>query len=72
MSKYERYKKQSIEYIDPHKHCKKCDKMIGEGITYCSECYTILQNKKKKLEKELDSFHILDQNSEEKRKSLYI
>lgn len=48
MSKYERYKKQSVEYIYPHKHCKRCDKMIEEGITYCSECYTILQEKKKK------------------------
>ncbi|MHA1471925.1 MAG: hypothetical protein ACTSQW_02370 [Promethearchaeota archaeon] len=48
MSKYERYKKQSVEYIYPHKHCKKCDKMIEEGFTYCSECYTILQEKKKK------------------------
>jgi len=48
LSKYERYKKQSVEYIYPHKHCKKCDKMIEEGITYCSECYTILQDKKEK------------------------
>ena len=48
MSKYERYKKQSVEYIYPHKHCKKCDKMIDEGITYCSECYSNLQEKKKK------------------------
>lgn len=31
-----------------------------------------LQTKKDKLEKELDTFQILDQNSEEKRKSLYI
>ena len=48
MSKYERYKKQSVEYIYPHKHCKRCDKLIEEGITYCSECYTILQDKKQK------------------------
>ena len=48
MSKYERYKKQSVEYIYPHKHCKKCDRMIEEGITYCSECYNNLQEKKKK------------------------
>ena len=48
LSKYERYKKQSVEYIYPHKHCKKCDKMIEEGITYCSECYAILKDNKKK------------------------
>ncbi len=48
LSKYERYKKQSVEYIYPHKHCKKCDKMIEEGITYCSECYAILQDKTKR------------------------
>ena len=48
MSKYERYKKQSVEYIYPHKHCKKCDIMIEEGITYCSECYNTLQEKKRK------------------------
>ena len=48
MSKYERYKKQSVEYVYPHKHCKRCDRMIEEGITYCSECYSILQEKKEK------------------------
>jgi len=48
LSKYERYKKQSVEYIYPHKHCKRCDGMIEEGITYCSECYSILQEKKEK------------------------
>ena len=31
-----------------------------------------LQNKKEKLERELDSFQIIDKHSEEKRKSLYI
>jgi predicted nucleic acid-binding Zn ribbon protein len=48
MSKYERYKKQSVEYIYPHKHCKKCEKMIDGGITYCSECYNTLQERKRK------------------------
>ena len=48
MSKYERYKKQSVEYIYPHKHCKKCEKMIDDGITYCSECYTTLKERKRK------------------------
>lgn len=47
MSKYERYKKKSEEYIYPHKHCKGCDQTIEEGITYCSDCYKKLQEKKK-------------------------
>ena len=47
MSKYERYKKKSEEYIYPHKHCKRCDQIIEEGITYCSDCYKKLQEKKK-------------------------
>jgi len=48
LSKYERYKKKSEEYIYPHKHCKKCDQIIEEGNTYCSDCYMKLQEKKKK------------------------
>ncbi len=63
MSKYERYKKQSVEYIYPHKHCKKCERMIEEGITYCSECYTILQDKKQK--KKWYKFKNKKQKSEE-------
>jgi len=47
LSKYERYKKKSEEYIYPHKHCKKCGQIIEEGITYCSDCYKKLQEKKK-------------------------
>ena len=63
MSKYERYKKQSVEYVYPHKHCKKCERMIEEGITYCSECYTILQDKKQK--KKWYKFKNKKQKSEE-------
>ncbi|MFX0009717.1 MAG: DUF2116 family Zn-ribbon domain-containing protein [Candidatus Hermodarchaeota archaeon] len=48
MSKFERHKKKSIEYIFPHKHCKSCNQMIEEGYTYCSDCYKKLQEKKKR------------------------
>lgn len=48
MSKFDRHKKASVDYIDPHKHCKSCDQMIDEGLTYCSECYEKLQAKKNK------------------------
>jgi predicted nucleic acid-binding Zn ribbon protein len=39
MSKYDRYKKSSEDYIYPHKHCKKCGEMIEEAFTYCPDCY---------------------------------
>ena len=49
MSKFERYKKKGDSYyVDPHKHCKKCGQMIEESLTYCPECYKIIQEKKKK------------------------
>lgn len=48
MSKFERYKKQSEEYIYPHKHCKKCGQLIEESFSYCSDCYAKLQEKKKR------------------------
>ncbi|NHJ21448.1 MAG: DUF2116 family Zn-ribbon domain-containing protein [Candidatus Lokiarchaeota archaeon] len=48
MSKFERHKKKSIDYIFPHKHCKSCNQMIEEGLTYCSDCYKKLQEKKKR------------------------
>lgn len=47
MSKFERHKKKSEDYIYPHKHCKRCDQMIEEGLTYCSACYEKIQEKKK-------------------------
>ena len=47
LSKFERYKKKVDIYIYPHKHCKNCGEMIHEGITYCSDCYMKLQEKKK-------------------------
>jgi len=48
LSKFDRHKKVSGDYIDPHKHCKRCDQMIDEGLTYCSECYQKLMAKKQK------------------------
>ncbi len=49
MSKFDRYKKQQgTEYIYPHKHCAKCGEMIEESITYCSNCYEQLKQKKQK------------------------
>ncbi|MHA1194482.1 MAG: hypothetical protein ACTSRH_00990 [Promethearchaeota archaeon] len=48
MSKFERYKKKSDDYIYPHKHCKRCGEMIDEALTYCSKCYNLLMEKKKK------------------------
>ena len=49
MSKFERYKKNGDSYyIYPHKHCKKCEQMIDESLTYCSDCYKELKEKKKK------------------------
>ena len=48
MSKFERYKKSGEEYIFPHKHCKKCGKMIEESLTYCPECYKAMKERKKK------------------------
>ena len=63
LSKYERYKKQSDVYIYTHKHCKKCDKIIEEGITYFSECYAILQYKKER--KKWYKFKKKKQNAEE-------
>lgn len=48
MSKFERYKKKTETYIDPHKHCKKCGEMIAEAFSYCQECYKTLKEKKKR------------------------
>jgi len=49
LSKFERYKKKGDSYyVYPHKHCKKCGQMIEESLTYCPECYKIIQEKKKK------------------------
>jgi len=48
LSKFERYKKKSEEYIFPHKHCERCGKMIKESYKYCPECYEILKEKEKK------------------------
>lgn len=48
MSKYDRYKKTSEDYIYPHKHCKKCGQMIEEAYTYCPDCYKKMKEKKKR------------------------
>ncbi|MBY9010906.1 MAG: hypothetical protein KGD70_00880 [Candidatus Lokiarchaeota archaeon] len=48
MSKFDRHKKVSEEYIYPHKHCKSCDQIIEEGLSYCPDCYQKLQDKKEK------------------------
>ena len=49
LSKFERYsKKGDSYYIYPHKHCKKCGQMIEESLTYCSDCYNVIQEKMKK------------------------
>jgi len=48
LSKYERYKKKADDYIDPHKHCKRCGQMIEEAYTYCSDCYRKMKEKKQK------------------------
>ena len=49
MSKFDRYKKQQTDqYIYPHKHCAKCGEMIEESVTYCSNCYEQLKQKKKR------------------------
>ena len=48
MSKFERYKKKTETYIYPHKHCKKCGETIEEALSYCSECYQALKEKKKR------------------------
>ncbi|MFX0058722.1 MAG: DUF2116 family Zn-ribbon domain-containing protein [Candidatus Hodarchaeota archaeon] len=48
MSKFERYTKQTEEYIYPHKHCKKCGEMIEEGYNYCPDCYKKMKEKKKR------------------------
>lgn len=49
MSKFERYKKKGVStYIYPHKHCTKCAQMIDESLTYCPQCYQLLQQKKQR------------------------
>ncbi len=48
LSKFERYQKKAETYIYPHKHCKKCNEMISEAFSYCSDCYTALKEKKKR------------------------
>ena len=49
MSKFERYKKKGDSYyVYPHKHCQKCGQMTDESITYCPECYIVIQEKRKK------------------------
>jgi predicted amidophosphoribosyltransferase len=52
LSKFDRYKKDGESYyVYPHKHCQKCGQMIEENLTYCSECYNKLQERKKKKKK---------------------
>lgn len=52
LSKFDRYKKKKSEsYVFPHKHCQKCEKMIEESLTYCSECHEQMKAKKKKKKK---------------------
>ncbi|MHA1438519.1 MAG: hypothetical protein ACTSPD_13170 [Promethearchaeota archaeon] len=48
MSKFDRYKKKTEQYIYPHKHCKRCGQMIDESNTYCPICYQFLRQRKKK------------------------
>ncbi|TFF63528.1 MAG: DUF2116 family Zn-ribbon domain-containing protein [Promethearchaeota archaeon] len=48
MSKFERYKKKSEDYVYPHKHCQICGEMIDESLKYCSSCYKKLKEKEKK------------------------
>ena len=49
MSKFERYKKKGESYyVYPHKHCQRCGQMIEESITYCSDCYKKIKEKKEK------------------------
>lgn len=50
MSKFDRHKKSTTEtFIDPHRHCKTCNKMIEESIWYCPDCYKKSKEKKKKF-----------------------
>ncbi len=48
MSKFERHKKSTQNYIYPHKHCKRCGQMIEEAHTYCSQCYNKIKQKKQR------------------------
>ena len=48
LSKFDRYKKKTEEYIYPHKHCKRCGQMIEEAYTYCPECYRKIKEKEKR------------------------
>jgi len=49
MSKFDRYQKKGVSsYIYPHKHCSKCGEMIDESLTYCSQCYLIVKQRKKR------------------------
>jgi len=52
LSKFEKYKK-TDEWIYPHKHCSKCNKMISEDSNNCEKCLRIIeQEKKEKMMKE--------------------
>ena len=56
LSKFDRYKKNGESYyIYPHKHCQKCGQMIEESMTYCTECYNKIQERKK-TKKRFDFF----------------
>ena len=56
MSKFERYqKKGETYYVYPHKHCKTCGQMIEESLTYCSDCYKKIKEKKSKKKKKENS-----------------
>jgi len=65
LSKFERYKKKGDSYyVYPHKHCQKCGQMIDESLTYCPQCYAIIQEKKKK--KKFRKKKGTDESSDEK------
>ena len=49
MSKFEKYKKKN-EWIYPHKHCLKCNKMISETKDYCDICLQKIKQEKKEKE----------------------
>jgi len=48
LSKFDRYKKTTDDYIFPHKHCKRCNEMIEEAYTYCPSCYVKISEKKQR------------------------
>ncbi len=51
MSKYQKYAEDD-NYIYPHKHCPRCNAVMGEDKQYCSqECLTASTHKSKKSKK---------------------